>query len=89
MTIQLQLNLENESPENLKLNAMQKQIDVMNESVGKVRKKLFAELGEFKKLLHLLKGENENLKQSIREIKGEKIEWLYTQEDSLFEIKEG
>lgn len=89
MTIQLEFNLENETTENIKLASMQKQIDIMSESVGKVRKKMFAELGEVKKLLHTLKTENETLKKEIRELKGEKIEWLYPESDYLFAVKEG
>lgn len=89
MTIQLQFNLDNETPENIKLDAMQKQIDVMSESVGKVRKKMFAELGEVKKIMHILKTENETLKQEVRLLKGEKIEWLYPESEYLFAIKEG
>jgi hypothetical protein len=85
-TMQLEFNLENLSPEQLTLSVMQNQLHVMNESMGKVRRKLFAELGEVKKLYAEMKNENESLKSKINTLHHEKTEWLYQTNESLFEI---
>lgn len=84
MTIQLEFNLENESYEATRCNQMQKQLDLINESLNKTRKRLFCEMGELKKICHQLKVENGELKEVVRDIKGEKIEWLYSQDGQLF-----
>lgn len=86
--IQLELNIENKDPKDFQLDCMQKQIDLMNESMGKVRKKLFSEISEMKKLYLNLHKENEELKTIIRKINHEKTEWVYTQGDYLFDVRE-
>ena len=85
-TIQLEFNLESLSPEQLTLVTMQKQLEIMNDSMGKVRRKLFAELGEVKKMYQQMKMENDDLKSKIHLIGHGKTEWLYQTNDSLFEI---
>lgn len=84
--IQLEFNIENESDEDHKLYAMQKQIDCVNESMGKVRRKLFSELGEMKKLICELRTENQNLQETLKELKNEKLHWSYAQGDTLFNV---
>ena len=84
--MQLEFNLESLTPEQLTLSIMQNQLHVMNESMGKVRRKLFAELGEVKKLYLQMKTENEDLKSKISLLKNEKTEWLYQTNESLFEL---
>lgn len=84
---QLELNLESDS-ENLKFCLVQNQIDAINESMGKVRRKLFSELTEIKKLFFELKKENEFLKAEVRGLKNETTEWRYNEGNSLFDVRE-
>lgn len=86
MNSQLELNLDNKSPQDLAFDEMRKQLEEMNESMGKVRRKLFAELGEVKKLYIEMKNENENLKTTIGLLKNEKTQWIYHKNDCLFDL---
>ncbi len=86
--IQLEFNIENKSSEEMQLSLMQKQIDQMGESMGKVRRKLFSEMSEMKKLYVELQKENENLKQMLKELKNEKTEWTYGEGGCLFDVRE-
>lgn len=79
--IELEFNFQNKTDEEMTLFLMQKQIDAMQESVNKVRKKLFSEIGEIKRLCADLKLENEKLKIML---KIEKNSWEYKKEDYLF-----
>ncbi len=83
--VQLELNFQDKSFEEMTLISMQKQMDAMQESMHKVRKKLFGELGEVKKLYAALFQENETLKVKINNLSNEKTEWFYKTENSLFE----
>lgn len=87
--MQLEFNFDNKTPEELKLEEMQKQIDELNESMGKVRRKLFAEMGEIKKLYMEMKNENELLKSILKENENEKekTQWSYAQENYLFCVR--
>lgn len=67
---------------------MQKKLDEIHESMGKVRRKLFAEMGEVKRICLELKYENENLQSKLREVTNEKMEWVYSKGDRLFDVKE-
>lgn len=84
--IQLELNFENKSEEEIKFLIMQKQIDEMNESMGKVRRKLFSQMGELNKRVDELLKENEDLKIILKEMRNEdkKTKWIYGQEGYLF-----
>lgn len=84
--MQLQLPLDDTDTDN-KLAGMQSQIDAIAVSSGKVRRRMFAELGELKKLCQLLAIENEMLKDMLREKKHKHIEWTYGDGD-LFKFKE-
>lgn len=86
--VQLEFNLKDESYEDLKISAMQQQIDAMHASMGKVRKKLFGELSELKKACFSLQIENQSLKEVVRSIKGEKTEWVYLENGFLCNAKE-
>lgn len=86
--VQLEFNIENKSSEEMQLSLMQKQIDQMCDSMGKVRRKLFSEMSEMKKLYAGLQKENEELKTMLKELKGEKTEWTYGQGDCLFDVRE-
>lgn len=87
MDAQLELNLENRTPHELQISIMQQQIDAMHESVGKVRRNLFAQMGEVKKLLHALQAQNQELQATVRLLKNEPTEWVYCQGDSLFDVR--
>jgi len=83
--VQLELNFQQKSATELTLSSMQQQLDAMNESMGKVRRKLFGEMGEMKKLYAALFAENETLKTQIKTLMPEKTEWLYQNGETLFE----
>jgi predicted nucleic acid-binding Zn-ribbon protein len=87
-TIQLELNIDDASDNDIELAVIQKQIDSMKESMGKVRRKLFAEVGSLKKTLTELANENESLKHSLLQLQDKKTEWTYGQNGLLFDIKE-
>lgn len=87
--IQLEFNLDEKSSDQMHIFHMQKQIDEMGESMGKVRRRLFSELGEMKKLFANLQRENDELKNMIKELKNEdQTEWAYCQNGYLFDVKE-
>lgn len=87
-SIQLELNIENKSHSDFQLESMQRQIDEMNSSMGKVRRKLFSELDQMKKLYATLLKENEELKVTVRKLNNEKTEWAYSEGDYLFNERE-
>lgn len=86
--VQLELNLDDKTSEEMRFLVMQRQIDDMHESMGKVRRRLFSELGELKKICALLKVENWDLKNAVKELKNEKTEWIYGQDECLFYVRE-
>lgn len=86
--MEMELNLKNESGHDLQLNQMQQQIDALNQSMGKVRRRLFAEISDLKNICQILKIENEELKSRLRREKNEKLEWVYGDGESLFTLKE-
>ena len=68
---------------------LNKKLDETIESLGKVRRKLFAEVGLLKTQIVLLQRDNENLQSQVSELRGDKIEFDYSQRDGfLFDIKE-
>ena len=85
--IQLEFNLDDSDEYDIRLSCMQKQLDAMNESMGKVRRKIFAEVGELKKLIHCLQQENELLKNRLN-MASPRIDWDYSWNNELFRIKE-
>lgn len=87
-SVQLEFNIENKSSEEMQLLLMQKQIDQMSDSMGKVRRKLFSEMSEMKRLFSDLQRENQELKTMLKEIKNEKTQWIYGQEGCLFDVRE-
>lgn len=86
MDTQLEFNFENKTEQELEILQMQKLIKDLDESMGKVRRKLFAEMGVLNKKFSELSKENEELKEKIREMKNEtkKTQWIYGQEGYLF-----
>lgn len=85
-SMQLEFNFDEENEIYFKMCQMQKQINEINESTGKVRKKLFSEIGELKKICQILQIENEILKNSLREFKNEKTNWIYGKGNNLFDV---
>ena len=88
MSTQLELNLEGKSDEEMQLYTMQKQLDDMIESMGKVRRRLFSEISEMKKICLNLQQENENLKNILNELNDGKTEWNYQKNGYLFDVRE-
>jgi hypothetical protein len=86
--IQLEFNVKDESEGEIKLGLMQIKINAMDESMGKVRRRLFAQMGELQKLYLELKLENQALKDALNGIKNEKTDWVYAQESHLFDVRE-
>ena len=86
--IQLELNLYNKTEDQLTLEVMQKQLDQMCESVGKVRRKLFAEMDMVKKQFAIMQKENEDLKILVKSFKTEKTDFSYSQNGLLFNVIE-
>lgn len=84
MNIQLELDLREVCLQDKKLQEMQTQIEFCIESFGKVRRKLFAEVSELKKICLDVKQENLLLKEKIRELTNKKKDWTYFQGDNLF-----
>jgi len=84
--IQLEFNIGNNTESELKFMEMQKKIDAMHESMNKVRKKLFAKIGEVEKICFRLQEENMHLKTIL----GQKNETIYTyeKEGCLFDVSE-
>lgn len=69
---------------------LNKKLDETIESLGKVRRKLFAEVGLLKTQIALLQKDNESLQSQIAELRGDKIEFEYRKSDGfLFEMKAG
>lgn len=85
--IQLELNIDNFSRDDLRLQEMQKQIDSVCESMGKVRRKLFSEMSEMKKIISELQTQNIELREKLRQMSNERVEWDYRKEDCLFDIR--
>lgn len=88
MEMQLELNIEDKTPSEMQLHLMQKQIAEMNESMGKVRRRLFFELGSMKKDFADLAAENNKLRLQLNQMRNSPDEWIYGQEEYLFKIKE-
>lgn len=89
MNIQLEFNIEDKTDDQVKFDLMQKQIDAMNDSMGKVRRKIFSEVGDLKKLVFGLQQENETLKNQLNMMQNIKTEWVYSQDNELFKVKVG
>lgn len=88
METQLELNFDGKSEDEMALFLMQKQINEMSDSMGKVRRRLFSELGEVKKVLADLKRENESLREMLKELSHENTEWTYGHGDNLFDVRQ-
>ena len=86
-SLQLEFNIENKCSEDLQISLMQKQIDQVCDSMGKVRRCLFSELNQMKKICFDLQKENEELKTVLKELKNEKTQWAYAKDGCLFDVQ--
>lgn len=86
--IQLEFNVECKNPIDVRLAQMQQQLDLMNESLGKVRRSLFAKIGELNRVCQELDMQSHYMREDIKELKNEKTHWIYGQGDCLFDVRE-
>lgn len=82
--IQLEFDIYKEEDDR-RIFILQKQIDEVLESFGKVRRKLFAEVGELKKICSQLQLENIDLRSQVMEMRGDKFNWVYGVNEKLFD----
>jgi hypothetical protein len=81
---QLEFDLFSDQTIECRLDMVHRQINEVSDSCGKVRRKLFAELGYLKKICKLLMQDNLSLKKALNEMGGQVGEWSYFQDDELF-----
>lgn len=74
--MQLELNFYDHSPEEQEFALLHREIKDMHESMGKVRRKIFAEVEEVKKICSRLEQEVEQLKSQLRAVQNENHERL-------------
>lgn len=86
--IQLEFNIIDENEDDVKISFLQKQIDKLNESMGKIRKKLFSQVTQLERLCFELKLENQELRKVIQCKQHEIIKWEYGQGEHLFSMKQ-
>lgn len=85
MQIQLELNLEAKTSDEMQLHYLLSKMNEIQESFGKTRRKLFAELSETKEICKTVQKENEALRRLLNEQSGKTPEWAYLQNGLLFE----
>lgn len=68
--------------------AMFLEIEALRDSMGKVRRKVFCELSETKKLLFSVQTELVDLKNQLLELQSKKMDWEYIQGEDLFTLVE-
>jgi len=86
--IQLEFDLNNDAGKDPELLSLRQEVEAMKESMGKVRRKMFSELGELKKGYLALYLEHEKAKEDLRKLKNEKIEWVYGEGEYLFQVNQ-
>jgi len=82
MEVQLKLNLDNLDKTDLRIREMEERFNALSDSMGKVRRRMFQELGEVKKMVAFLQAENSELKAAIRQ----KLEYEYLKDDYLVRV---
>jgi hypothetical protein len=85
VAIQLEFDIENKCDVERKIDYMEKHIAALDNSLTSVRKRLFAEVNQLRKMCDKLNRENHDLRYKIV---GEKIEWNYESDEVLFEVVE-
>ena len=81
-----EFNIDHKSDVDVKLDYMQKKIEDMDVSMGKMRRKLFSQIGELSSLCMRLQNENHHLKSIMHEAGYGKTNWNYGQRDCLFDL---
>lgn len=82
MEVQLELNLENLDKTDMRIREMEERFSALSDSMGKVRRRLFQDMGELKKLVAFLQAENSELKAAVRQ----KLEYEYLKDDYLVRV---
>ncbi len=81
--LQLEFNLDNLSPDDLRFENLQKQLDTMLESQHKIRKKLFAKVGVLEKKVAELEEINKKLAGESNA-----VNFNYEEKNCLFSVTE-
>lgn len=81
--IQMELNLDNKSEQELQFEEIRKELADTKESLRKIQKKLFGEMAILKKVCLTLQKEIQDLKET-QVTKKETNVWLYGKGDCLF-----
>lgn len=82
--IQLEFNIKEETDLEMKIRHMELQVACIEESFGKVRRKLFSQIGEIEKRCVALDIENQNLKSILTGKNYDNSPWIYGQNGRLF-----
>jgi len=88
IAIQLDLPLVPMSEEEVTAKGLQEQITKNKESMGKIQRKLFKQMGEQDTRILYINSQIEELRKLIDEISGKKIQWAYLENECLF-LKKG
>lgn len=83
--IQLEFNFEEREETDERIPFMQLQINAMNESMGKMRRRMFAELSAIKKQVNELENENTSLKEAL--FQDDVTIWDYEKKNCLFDVR--
>jgi len=81
---QLEFDLFTEESIDCRLDTIHRQVNELSDSCGKVRRKLFGELGSLKKICKLLLEDNLAMRKAIAELDGKVGEWAYCDNEELF-----
>ena len=84
--VQLEFSIFDETDTEVRIRQLQSQIDEMEESMGKVRRRLFYQLSEVQKICFNLQNENLELKKIIKEIKNETSDTILEEKSLFFTI---
>lgn len=86
--LQLDFIMDDETAIEIKIKYMQKEINDIRESSRKCIKKLFCINGEISKTCLQFQNEIQELKRILKGLTNEKTEWVYGQENCLFNVQE-
>lgn len=85
--VQLELNLDNLNPDQLAIFHLKKQMEALTDSMGKVRRKLFAEIGRISKHCAELERHNAEISGQLMRLANEKPRYEYHQGEFLFTMQ--
>jgi hypothetical protein len=81
---QLEFDLFTDQTIECRLDMVSRQVNELSDSCGKVRRKLFGEVGSLKKICKMLIQENMVMRKAIAEMGGAVGEWSYCSDEELF-----